>query len=196
MNESDRRRWDRKYAEKEPHADITADPFLLSSLPGIVPGRALDVACGFGDNAIRLAQEGFEVTGLDISEVALERARRRAAEQGVTVRFVCADVDDFEIGDQTYDLITGFYFLHRPAFSRIKKGVKPGGMVVYKTYTADEVRYRPVLNRNYLLEPGELKSVFEDFQLLLYDERDNGEECSVRMIARRPPTDMPGPQTP
>lgn len=185
MNESDRIRWDRKYSDKEPSSEITPDSFLVRSLKGIQPGRALDLGCGFGDNAITLAGAGFEVTAVDISRIGLKRAGERARKAGVTVLFQCSDAEDFDFGDQAYDLITGFYFLNRSIFPRIRKALKPGGIFLCKTYTVDELRYRPELNRAYLLEHEELKTVFGGFEILLYDERDNGTECSVRFLARR-----------
>ncbi len=133
-----------------------------------------------------MAKRGFDVTAMDISRVALKRAEDRARKAGVSVLFQYSDAEDFDFGDQIYDLITGFYFLNRPIFPSIKKALKPGGIFLYKTYTVDELRYRPELNMAYLLEHEELKSVFEDFEILLYDERDTGTECSVRFLARRP----------
>jgi SAM-dependent methyltransferase len=185
MDHPDQIRWDRKYSEKKPHSEITPDTFLARHLTGISPGIALDIGCGFGDNAITLAREGFQVTGLDISRVALDRAKERARYAGVDVEFVWSDVEDFDFGDQTYDLVTGFYFLNRPIFPRIKKGLRIGAIFLYKTYTEGELFYRPSLNRDYLLEQGELKRSFEEFEILLYDERDNGKECTAKIIARK-----------
>jgi len=186
MNEADRIRWDKKYNDKEPPQEIAPDSFLVRSIKGIRPGRALDLGCGFGDNAITLAGAGFEVTAVDISQVGLKRAVERARKAGVSVLFQQSDAEDFDFGDQVYDLITSFYFMNRAIFPRIKKSLKPGGIFLYKTYTVDELRYRPELNRAYLLEHVELKTLFEDFEILLNDERDTGTECSVRFLARRP----------
>jgi tellurite methyltransferase len=185
MNQNDQRRWDGKYRGKEPSSEITPDPLLIRCLQGIVPGRALEIACGYGDNAIAMAQKGLDVTAIDISEVALRRAKERAKKNDVNVNFLLADAEEFDFGNQTYDMISGFYFLSRPLFFRIKRGLKEGGLFLYKTYTVDELFYRPGLNKDYLLEQGELRRFFEDFSVLLYDERNNGKECSARIIARR-----------
>jgi len=185
MNRADRIRWDRKYSEKVPPGEISPDPFLAASLPGMAKGRALDLACGFGDNAIVMARAGFEVTAVDISSVALERAKGRALKAGVHVDFVLSDVEDFDFGERVYDLISGFYFLNRSVFPKVKRGLRPGGIFLYKTYTLDELHYRPALNRRYLLEKGELKGFFDDSEILLYEEKDNGAECTAKIVARK-----------
>ena len=75
--------WDRRYAE--PQLVWSAEPnrFLVEELAGLPPGRALDLACGEGRNAIWLARRGWEVTGVDFSGVAIDKAGRMAAEAGV-----------------------------------------------------------------------------------------------------------------
>lgn len=185
MNRLDQVRWDRKYSEKIPPSEISPDPFLAGNLAGIAKGRALDLACGFGDNAIAMARAGCEVTAVDISSAALDRARERSLEAGVYVDFHLTDAEDFNFGDAVYDLITGFYFLNRSVFAGIRKGLKPGGVFLYKTYTVDELRYRAALNRDYLLAKGELKGFFQDFDILLYEEEDSGKECTAKIIARK-----------
>ena len=186
MNPADRRRWDRKYREKQDPAEVTPDPFLVHALEGIPPGRALELACGLGDNAMALAARGFSVTALDISPVALARAASRTRRSGLHVDFVAVDAADFAIGEERWDLIAGFYFLDRRLFDGVKRGLRPGGLVLYKTYTTGEKRYRPGLRREFLLEPGELKEIFTGFSILLYDEGDNGRECRAKILAQRP----------
>ncbi len=185
MNYADQQRWDRKYSEKVAPEEIQADPFLERCLPGIAAGRSLDIACGLGDNAIAMARNGFEVTAIDLSGVGLERARERARTAGVAVDFKRTDVEDFDLPLKHFDLITSFYFLNRAVFPKIKKGLKEGGIYLTRTYTREELRYRPNLNPAYLLEPGELRETFRDFEILLYEEKDNGREGKVEMIARR-----------
>ena len=186
MNPEDRLRWDRKYRDKVEPPLPQPDPFLERALRGIRPGRALEVACGLGDNAMALAERGFAVTALDISPVAVARAAARARRAGLRVDFVAVDAADFMFGEARWDLVAGFYFLDRRLFPRIKRAVRPGGLVIYKTYTVGEERYRPGLRREFLLEAGELKGIFADFSVLLYDEGDDGRSCRAKILARRP----------
>lgn len=186
MNRADQERWDRKYRERVPFPDITPDPFLAACVQERAVGAALDVACGFGDNAIYLARQGFDVTAIDISQVGLESARKRAAAAGVVVRFLWTDAEDFAFEGRSFDLISAFFFLNRSVFPGVKRALKPGGLFVYRTFTIDELRYRPELNRRYLLEKGELTERFADFEILLYNEIDTGKASVAECLLKKP----------
>ncbi len=185
MNGADRDRWNRKYRQKEPPPAITPDPFLSLALQRLPPGRALDVACGFGDNAIAMARAGFDVTAIDISPVGLAQAIPRAKAAGVSIRFVETDAEDFDYGREVFDLITVFYFLNRAIVPQLRQGLRRGGHLLYKTYTVDELRYRPSLNREHLLAAGELRRLFAGWQVLVHDEVDTGREVFAKLMVRR-----------
>jgi methyl halide transferase len=92
---SDPTRWEERYAKGDtpwetglPSSELQR---VLAEVP-ICPCRALELGCGTGASAVWLAQHGFDVTALDLSPLAIERARRRAGETGVGVRFLVADV--------------------------------------------------------------------------------------------------------
>jgi SAM-dependent methyltransferase len=112
-----RKDWDRKYAEKALLWSATPNRFLVSEAGGLAPGRALDLACGEGRNAIWLAELGWRVTAVDFSEVAIAKALERAAREGAEVDFVCADLLDFEPEADAYDLVVVLY-LQLPAGER------------------------------------------------------------------------------
>ena len=128
----DRDDWNRRYAGSE--LLWTADPnrFLVEEITPLPPGRALDLACGEGRNAIWLAGRGFDVDAVDFADVALDKARALAAEHGVTVRWIDADVERFEPDRSAYDLVILFY-LHLPwdrmkrVLRRAAQAVAPGG---------------------------------------------------------------------
>ena len=105
--------WNRRYAGTELLWSATPNRFLVAEVEGLPPGRALDLACGEGRNAIWLAERGFEVTGVDFSDVALERARRIAAGRGVEVEWTHADVTEYEPPLRAFDLVVVLY-LHLP----------------------------------------------------------------------------------
>ena len=109
--------WDRRYSGVENLWATKPNRFLVAEVEGLVPGRALDLACGEGQNAIWLATLGWQVTGVDFSEVAIEKARDRASREGRSVEFVCADLLDFEPTPETFDLVVLLY-LHLPASAR------------------------------------------------------------------------------
>ena len=101
--------WNARYAQKE--LVWTAEPnrAFAAEVSGLAPGRALDVACGEGRNAVWLAERGWQLTGVDFSEVALEKAATLAASRGVQVEWVHADVLDFEAEPLSFDLVAVLY---------------------------------------------------------------------------------------
>src|SRR3954453_18258953 len=97
--------WNARYAEQELVWSAGPNRFLVSEVADLPPGRALDLACGEGRNAIWLAEQGWQVTGVDFPAVAIEKARAIAAKRGVDVEFRVADLLAFEPPEQAYDLV-------------------------------------------------------------------------------------------
>ena len=110
----DRHGWDDRYEGAELVWRAEPNEFLVSEVDALVAGRALDVACGEGRNAVWLAGKGWQATGVDFSAVGLDKARRLAAERGVVVDWVEADVVEWEPPPAAFDLVIVFY-LHLPA---------------------------------------------------------------------------------
>ncbi len=109
--------WDRRYAGSDLVWTDEANRFVAAELAGLAPGRALDLGCGEGRNAVWLAARGWRVTGVDFSAVALDKARSLAAARGVDVDWVCADVLTHAVDPAGYDLVLLAY-LQLPADGR------------------------------------------------------------------------------
>lgn len=109
--------WDRRYEERELLWSASPNRFLVAEAAGLAPARALDLACGEGRNAIWLAELGWQVTAVDFSEVAIAKARERAARDGADVDFICGDLLDYEPEPEAYDLVLVLY-LQLPAGER------------------------------------------------------------------------------
>jgi SAM-dependent methyltransferase len=124
--------WDRRYAEVDSLWARRPNRFLVAETDELPPGRALDLACGEGQNAIWLAQRGWHVTGVDFSEVAIEKARARSAAAGVEVELLCADLREYEPEAGAYDLVVILY-LHvfaderAPILERAAAALAAGG---------------------------------------------------------------------
>ncbi len=101
--------WDQKYATTELVWGAGPNQFLVGEVGDLHPGRALDLGCGEGRNAIWLAERGWRVTGVDFSEVGLDKARRLAAECGVEVDWVRADLLEYRPAAGAFDLVIVFY---------------------------------------------------------------------------------------
>jgi len=128
--------WDERYAATgEELWSGRANGVLIAELSGQRPGRALDVGCGEGGDAIWLARRGWEVTGVDVSAVALERAAAAATAAGVTVEWICADIGGMEPPTRGYDLVSVHYPALRhgrgdPAIQALLGVTAPGGTLV------------------------------------------------------------------
>lgn len=109
--------WNRRYAEIDSLWSLTPNRFLVAEAADLPVGRAVDLACGEGRNAIWLAERGWRVTAVDYSDVAIEKARRRAAEERVEVDFHIQDLLAFEPDPRAYDLVVLLY-LQLPAAER------------------------------------------------------------------------------
>ena len=127
--------WDVRYAKAELEWGAEPNRFLVQEIEGLEPGRALDIAAGEGRNAIWVAARGWMVTAVDFSPVAIEKARRLAAERGVDVEWVVADVVDYAPGTEVFDLAVVFY-LHlvasemRKVLGRVAAALRRGGTLL------------------------------------------------------------------
>ncbi len=150
-------------------------------------GRVLDLAMSEGRNAVFLAKYGFKVEGVDFSEVALRKAKLLARERNVSIKTIKADLNLYKIEPAAYDVILSIHYLQRSLIPQMKKGLKPGGIVVFENYTMEQLNNDDgrSLRRDYLLEKGELKSLFSDLDIMVYSETNNGKEALAQIIARR-----------
>ncbi len=163
--------WDKRYKEGDKHRNKEPSQLLTDWTPNLPPGKALDVACGAGRNAIHLAKKGYSVDAIDFSEEALKIARRRAKKENVKVNWILADLDKYEFAKEKYDLVVVSYFHHQGRLSDIKKTLKHGGFIVYEHHinTTDPMDHGPK-DSKYRFEPNELLNSFSDFQVLDYQE--------------------------
>jgi SAM-dependent methyltransferase len=124
--------WDARYAEDGLVWGLEPNRFVKAELAELEPGHALDLACGEGRNAVWLAARGWRVTGIDFSDVAIDRARRLAAGRDVHVDFVVGDVLDTPIDAATFDLVLIAYLQlppdeRRTVLDRAVAATAPGG---------------------------------------------------------------------
>jgi tellurite methyltransferase len=159
--------WNERYRRGE-HITKEPLPLLVRAVCGLQPGRALDLACGTGRHAIFLAEHGWQVTAVDASHVGIEIARTLAHVRNVEVDWRVTDLerDEFEIEPETYDLVGVFYYLQRDLFSKIRAGVKPGGLVIAAIHMVDDAPDVQPMNPAFLLQPNELRAEFQDWEIL------------------------------
>jgi 2-polyprenyl-3-methyl-5-hydroxy-6-metoxy-1,4-benzoquinol methylase len=137
----DREEWNERYAGAELVWSAQANRFLVAEVESLPPGRALDLACGEGRNAVWLAERGWSVTGVDFADVGLAKARRLAAARGVEVEWVDADVLDWEPPAAAFDLVVLLYLqlpVHerRVVHGRAAAAVASGGTLLVVAHHA------------------------------------------------------------
>ena len=189
---TDRKRWDERFKGKEFSLGKNANPFLRKHIGLLPKGKALDIASGEGRNAVFLARNGFDVDAVDVSPVGLRKARKLARDMGVKIHTIAADLDVFQIEKGKYDLIADFYYLSRRFISKIKRGLRKGGRVVFETYLVDQRALHTGGPRHlkYFLKHNELLRLFKGFRILHYREgifKEGGRRKAVAsLIAEKP----------
>jgi tellurite methyltransferase len=140
---------------------------------------------GRGRHALLLARHGFETFGVDIKHEAVREATASAAREGLRIRGWCADLSVSPLARGFFDVVVVARYLQRDLFDVIKDAVKPGGYVIYETFTVAQVAHGAgPRSPDHLLRPGELRSRFADWDVLFYDEVDE-EDAVARLVAQR-----------
>ncbi len=162
---------------------------LIQTFAHLLPpqGTALDLACGGGRNAVFLAQQGLEVTGIDWSEKSLGQARVLAREARVRVNWILQDLESSRLPPAPFDVLTCFYYRDPRLYPQIISALRPGGLLFYETFTREQLRF-PTGPRNpaHLLVPGELLQAFGRLEVLFYREASQ-EKGFAGMVARKQP---------
>ena len=180
--------WDARYRGGERAEDLIAAPtrLVVRTAEKLDPGRALDIACGTGRNAIWLAEHGWTVTAVDGAPTAIDVLNQRA--KGLKVRSQVADLegDDFTIDCGYWDLILKCYYLQRSLIPAVREGVRPGGVAIVIVHLAE-----PGETTTYKhAAPGELRSFFADWDVLHYFEgrpEDSAhKQAAAEVVARKP----------
>ena len=200
--ESDRERWNRKYADREgpanfrtshllvEHRHLIAEMVREASLPDGGPPsvpRAIDVACGFGGNSLYLASMGFQVDAVDISGVALAQLQAEAARRCLRLRLIQADLTRWWVPPSHYDLIIVTHYLNRDLMPQLSRTLRPGGMLFMETHNTRFLSERPDFDPAFLLHPGELCQFAQDAEMQVIQVADDGFEAHTsRLVARRP----------
>ena len=196
--------WDKRFEDDEYLFGKEPNVFLAAQAPHLLPGlTALSIADGEGRNSVWLAQQGIEVTALELSRNAVAKARRLADERGVTVNFNEADVLEWDFGRDRYDIVAAIFiqFL-APAeralvFRRIADALKPGGRLVLQGYTAKQVEYKTggPPNVEHMYSDALLRDSFADMEIEHLREHEAhvaegkghlGWSALIELVARKP----------
>jgi tellurite methyltransferase len=185
------RGWEERYRSgerAEEDLDATPTPLLVETAKRLTPGKALDLACGTGRNALWLAEQGWSVTAVDGSPAAVEMLLGRAVERGLTLDTRVADFEkiEYQIEASSWNLIAICYYLQRDLFEPAKQGLAPGGILISIVHIT-EPGEQPTAHR---LRSGELAMYFQGWEILHRREgrpNDTAHQRSVAEIVARKP---------
>jgi tellurite methyltransferase len=185
---TDRARWNRRYRERR--VSIEPANLLVEHTDRLMGGRALDLACGTGANALFLAGLGYRVEAVDVSEVALRIAQAEARRRRVVVNWIQADARRLPLVRPSYDCVVVCRFLLRPVMPVVASLLRPGGYLFYESYNVRRLVRHPQFNRKYLLGVGELPTWFESLSTVVWREvgdvatfvgRKPGQPCAEKL---------------
>lgn len=182
-------KWDAIYRQSQGSAaaDVLAEQrFLLPK-----QGKALDLACGQGANALLLAEAGLTVEAWDISPVALSHLQENAAAKRLSVTTRQRQIDATGFQEQTFDVVVICRFLDRSLCNAIMTALKPEGLLFYQTFTRTKLAERGPSNPDYLLDRNELLRLFSPLAVVYYQELDRigdwqyGDRNEARFIGQK-----------
>lgn len=171
---SEKDSWNKRYASRSGYIYGKSPAKFLSSNYDFIPqsSSVLDIGMGEGRNAVFLASKGHSVTGLDISSIAIKKAKLLAREFGVRIKAVEADVSKYTFPTASFDAIILFYYLNRDQVEKVLTWLKPGGVLIVENFTVkqNEVKGSEKINPEYLLREQELPKLFKGVRILKYEE--------------------------
>lgn len=188
---SDIDRWDEKHAASAAPQQLTPDPLLIEYRQPLRDhatggGAALDLACGKGHNGLYLAQLGFHTVLCDGSFIALKQARQLAATLGVEAAAFVADLDHYPLPIRAFDALVVVRFLERGLIESIKCALRPGGILIYKTFNDNWLRSKPDFPAQYVLRHGELRQWFAGLECIASNDGRDNPSADSHWVGRKP----------
>ncbi|UCZ54979.1 methyltransferase domain-containing protein [Bacillus shivajii] len=193
-------KWNEKHKTKlEEKKPQEPNSLLTQLIPAVMDGTAVDLACGLGANSLHLAEKGYDVKAFDISDVAVDRVNKQAAESKLSVEAKVADLatdDGIKLVADTVDRIKSAepgetssadavimtYYLERKLFPFIKDLVKTEGYIFIETYVSVPGMTDKPVSEKYKLRPDELVNEFGDWGIVYFDFN---EEAGIQTIMAR-----------
>lgn len=174
VSHADRLKWDERYRAGSYAARPHPTQLLADRLADLPRGRALDVACGAGRNALFLAEAGYEVDAVDVSGVGLARGARTAAERGLTVNWIEADLEESlapeVLPNCDYALIVLVRYVNMPLIPLLAERLDDGGCLLCEQHLKTTRDIAGPSNPAYRLEPNELLAAASNLCVLFYRE--------------------------
>ena len=187
MSQEAAEKWNNRYSG-EIKPGLKTPRQLLIDYQDILPiqGRAVDIAMGLGNNANYIQKRGIDVIGIDISFKAALMAKQNFPNLSIIV----ANLEEFDLSSQTFDLILNFYYFQRNLVQQYPLMLNPGGLLFVETLHEDFLSIKPEINRDYLVSKGELAETFSNLEILHYFEgwlptHSNKQKYVAQVVARK-----------
>ncbi len=189
VSTEDRDKWNQRYAE-DGYRKTNPVGLLAQWLPRVPQGRALDVACGAGRNAIFMANAGYRVDAIDISGEGLKLGAQKAADNGLDINWIEHDLDQPFVFNYDYNLIVVLWYVNLPLIERLCDCLAPGAYLLCEEHLRCDADVIGPGNPDFRLAPGELRAAVSTLDSLLYEEGiepipEGGHIASARVVARK-----------
>jgi len=187
-----------RLAQQLHQVDQAPAPFLVQQFHRLTKGMALDVAAGGGRHSLYLAAHGYDVLAIDRDEQALSQLKTAANNRRLTVSTKTLDLEqpaphEPDLGKDLYDVIVVFFYLHRSLFPSLMDALKPGGLLVYETFTIDNYFHHKHPKRwEFCLAHNELLRLTSPLLVLHYNEGPHGDRpgqgsvYTAQLLAQKP----------
>ena len=180
MTEADRIKWDKRYRAKSAEELSPPSEFIHHWIDRCPRGRALDVACGRGRNALFLAASGYEVDAVDISTEALSSARCTADKSGLKLNWIAHDLDEPFCPNSSYELIVMVHYVNLPLLASLTRLLKPGGILLCEQHLATDAEVAGPSNPVFRLKPQQMRKAARGLKILEL------KECMVEQEGKLP----------
>ncbi len=189
MSQEDRDKWNRRYAE-DSYNKRNPVTLLEEWLPRLPVGKALDVACGAGRNALALARAGFEVDAIDISAEGLQQARAAAAAEELAIDFIEHDLDEPYGFARDYALILVLWYVDLELIHELGGCLAPGGYLISEQHLKSDEDVIGPQSAEFRVAPGALREAVGGLEILHHaetvkTEADGARIASAQVVARR-----------
>jgi len=168
----------------------------LKSLHRNSQTTVLDLACGNGRNGLYLVENDIAVTFADINSAAIEQLKQHASkdEHQQFMDFWSVDFEqeaNMPLANKHFAAIMVFRYLHRSLFDQIKQAILPGGLIIYETFTTDQIQFGRPKNPDFLLNSGELLNVFSGWEILhnfegIIESTSGSKQAIAQIVAQKP----------
>ena len=178
----DKVRWNKRHVEKPSRKSV--EPIIEKYISEANIGNALDIACGIGRNTHYLAEKGFVVDAVDLSDYALRQVKNTP-----NINKIETDLDSYHLAIDRYDLIVNINYLNRDLLPQIKKALTQDGIVIFETFIVAHGDFIQPSNPDFLLSTNELLHAFIGLDIIYYEERIDknlrGEKTKVASLVAR-----------